>query len=117
MASSRRKRVVASRRRREDDGEEEGSVAAELEDDSLSEGSIISNGDDDADIEPSDISEDENVKPQSAEVRGATSPSTTLPTELNLQKPNIPALNSAFIASSDTNAMMNGLKLDDGTDV
>ena len=116
MASNRGKKVVASRRRREDEGEEEGSVAGDFEDDSLSEGSIISNGDDDADIEPSDISEDEVVKAQHSE-RGPAQPSPKLPTSHNHDVSSARTMDSKFVTSSDTKAMMDGLKVADGKNV
>jgi CASC3/Barentsz eIF4AIII binding len=116
MSSNRRNKIVASRRRREDEGEEEGSVAADNEDDSLSEGSIISNGDDDADIEPSDISEDEIAKAHQTEP-GATQLSPRLPAGHNFMESNNHTTDSKFVASSDTKAMMNGLKRAEGEDV
>jgi CASC3/Barentsz eIF4AIII binding len=116
MPSDRRKKVVASRRRREDEGEEEGSVVADLEDDSLSEGSIISNGDDDADIEPSDMSDEEIVKAHHTET-GAAQPNPSLPSERKHEEPKARATDPKFVSSSDTKAMMNGLKPDDGEKV
>ena len=113
MASSRRTKVVASRRRREDEGEEEGSVAADIDDDSLSEGSIISNGDEDADVEPSDISEDEIAKAHQMAPRPMQL-SQSLAAEHRLVEPNSQMMDSKFVASSDTKAMMNGLQLADG---
>lgn len=112
MASNLRKKVVASRRRREDEGEEEGSVLGEMEDDSLSEGSIISHGDDDADIEPSDISEDDISKTQSNE-HGVALDIANLASTGKEEAPNPQATDSKFTISSDTKAMMNGLKLTD----
>lgn len=116
MPFTRQKKVVASRRRREDEGEEEGSVAGDLEDDSLSEGSVISNGDDDADVEASDISEDETAKtPCPGPAVGQ--PESTLPTERHNKGPSPQTTDSEFVTSSDTKAMMNGLKLGDGKNV
>lgn len=116
MASNPRKKVVASRRRREDEGEEEGSVAGDLEDDSLSEGSIISNGDDDADVEPSDMSEDEVAKAQYTE-ENPTQPNPPSPKAVNHKATNVKEMDSNFVTSSDTAAMMNGLNLAKGKDV
>lgn len=114
MPSSRGKKVAASRRRREDEGEEEGSVAGELEDDSLSEGSIISNGDDDADVEPSDVSEEDVVQAQRNQ-GGPPQPDPALTTTThNLEESSAKAIGSKFFTSSDTKAMMNGLKVPEG---
>ncbi|ERF72970.1 hypothetical protein EPUS_05051 [Endocarpon pusillum Z07020] len=117
MPSSRGKKVVASRRRREDDGEEEGSMAEDLEDDSLSEGSIISNGDDDADIEPSDISEEDVVQAQNNRSGPAQPDPTLTTTKPNLEESSAKATSSKFVTLSDTNTMMNGLKVSEGKDI
>jgi CASC3/Barentsz eIF4AIII binding len=115
MAPSRRKDLVASRRRRQDDGEEEGSVVAELEDDSLSEGSIISqgDGDEDADVEPSDISEDDVARSQRLQ-QVTAEPNGSLPTEPRPKNSTSPAKGINFLATADTEAMLNGLKIADG---
>lgn len=117
MASNGRQKVVVSRRRREDEGEEEGSVLADLEDDSLSEGSIISNGDDDADIEPSDISEDEEVTKVQHNERGPPQPNSSLPIARHLEKVVAQVTDSSFVTSSDTKAMLNGLRQAEGMNV
>ncbi len=117
MPASRGQKVVASRRRREDEGEEEGSVAGDLEDDSLSEGSIISNGDDDADVEPSDISEEDVVQAQHSQSGPAQPDSTLTATTHNLEESSAKEIGSKFVTSSDTKAMMNGLKVSEGKDI
>ncbi|RAH83019.1 hypothetical protein BO86DRAFT_398388 [Aspergillus japonicus CBS 114.51] len=109
----RRHNIGASRRRRRDEeGEDEGSLDGELEDDSLSEGSVISHQDDeDADGEGSDDSDDE-----------LQTSSHTRASQLNGRRPEVnqkpgrrhsTSPSKRLIAStmSDTEAMMNGMKL------
>lgn len=116
-----RHRIGASRRRREDEGEDEGSAAGEdieQEDDSMSEGSLPSHlgDDDDADGEGSDLTDDEDsAAPQVTKKNGhrradghgkqdATSGQETL---------SVPYKPTLTTTVSDTEAMMNGLKVSD----
>lgn len=118
MAPHRRHRIGASRRRRrEDEGEDEGSIDGALEDDSLSEGSVLSHqDDDDADGEGSDASEDDaSDSPQAdksnGQVNGRVHEAEEAPPEGRSASPGKRLFASTM---SDTEAMMNGLKLSDG---
>lgn len=116
MAPARRPYVGASRRKRwDEDGEDEGSMVGDVEDDSLSEGSIDSRPDDeDADGEGTEGSEDEATtsagvdKANGSQMNGdelghqPARHSSTSPRKLGL-KP----------AMSETEAMLNGLKVPD----
>lgn len=111
MAPARRHIGASRRKRRDDDGEDEGSLAGDLEDDSLSEGSVGSRpGDEDADGEGSEASEDDGhpsdkLNGSRANGRGLNQParSSSTPTA----KPELKA------TVSDTEAMLNGLKVSD----
>lgn len=108
MAPYRRRKIGASRRRREDEGEDEGSTPEELEDDSLSDGSVVSNqDDDDADGEGSEASEDDSVDRTNGHVNGVH--------EAGAEKGRSPSPGKRVLAStlSDTEAMMNGIKISD----
>ncbi|EEH34981.2 hypothetical protein PAAG_06028 [Paracoccidioides lutzii Pb01] len=129
MAPHRRSRI-ASRRRREDDGDEEGSIDGDLEDDSLSEGTISAH-EDDADEEGSDMSEDDTTGPVErlstngqvlttngddrgergqGEQRGERGQRQRRDESISPAKP-------VFGATvSDTEAMMDGLKLSEGAE-
>lgn len=116
MAPHRRHHIGASRRRRrEDEGEDEGSIDGALEDDSLSEGSVVSNqDDDDADGEGSDASEDDtSVSPQAdgnnGQVNGRVHEAEAQPEGRSAS----PGKRPFASTMSDTEAMMNGLKLSD----
>ena len=112
----RRHHIGASRRtRREEEGEDEGSISGELEDDSLSEASGISHQeDDDADGEGSDDSDDEvSIPPQGADTNGH--PINGRMPEAGQQSRRFhsasPDKRAATHAISDTEAMMNGMKI------
>ncbi|KAJ5110779.1 hypothetical protein N7532_001314 [Penicillium argentinense] len=114
----RRRHIGASRRkRREDEGEEEGSIVGDLEDDSLSEGSVDSHpGDEDADVEGS---EDEDIQvtkqPGKSNPRKPNGREHEHPKRRNAASPNKPGLKTTV---SDTEAMLNGLKItDEGEEV
>ncbi|KAL9105877.1 MAG: hypothetical protein Q9187_008646, partial [Circinaria calcarea] len=116
MGAPRRKDIITSRRRVDDDGEEEGSVAAGIEDDSLSEGSVISDADDDADAEGSDVSETGTPRRRPAKARSDPSNYTE---EVNgkLEESVISVKKQPLTATmTDTEAMMNGLKISDDVD-
>lgn len=123
MAPVRRHRIGASRRRREDEGEDEDSAVGNVEEDedSMSDGSLPSHlGDeDDADGEGSDLSEDEGANTLHADKRnghtkghGRRGHSTTTGESRDdkLDAPFKPTLTATV---SDTEAMMNGLKISD----
>ncbi|PYH41113.1 uncharacterized protein BP01DRAFT_306601 [Aspergillus saccharolyticus JOP 1030-1] len=110
----RRHNIGASRRRRKDEeGEDEGSLDGELEDDSLSEGSVISHqDDDDADGEGSDESDDGLPTP-------LHHPHASQPSRRKLRvhqkrgrrHSSSPGKRLVAGTMSDTEAMMNGMKL------
>ncbi|KAJ5114631.1 hypothetical protein NUU61_000390 [Penicillium alfredii] len=109
--ASRRRHIGASRRkRRDDEGEDEGSMVGDLEEDSLSEASADSHQDDeDADGEGSEGSDNEGANGSQVNSRArdqSTQQSSTSPEKRGLKA-----------AVSDTEAMMNGLKLSDETKV
>lgn len=106
----RRHHIGASRRKRkEDEGEDEGPLAGDLEDDSLSEGSAGTHQDDeDADVEASETEDETTAGPDklNGKVNGREqrhiSPS-----------PDKPGLKATV---SDTEAMLNGLKISKNTE-
>lgn len=109
MAPRRHNIGASRRRRREDEGEDEGSLDGEVEDDSLSEGSVVSHQDeDDADGEASDETEDEpgpvgksNMQQINGRVPGGPRHRHSVSTRNN----------KLATMVSDTDAMMNGLKI------
>jgi len=111
MAPPRRHIGASRRKRREEDGEDEGSMAGDLGDDSLSEGSVCSNQEDeDADGEISEESEDEvSTLAKSKQVNGHRE----IFTRNSSSSPEKRGLKSTV---SDTEAMLNGLKLSDAGD-
>ncbi|KAL8732189.1 MAG: hypothetical protein Q9166_002936 [cf. Caloplaca sp. 2 TL-2023] len=117
MVAPRRKHLAASKRRVDEEGEdEEGSVVAGVEDDSMSEASAISDADDDADAEGSEISDIRVSQPSNHPTKAAVNgqpiprPHERQPANATSQKPSFAAM------TSDTAAMMNGLRLADNTD-
>jgi hypothetical protein len=115
MAPHRRRNLVASRRRVDDEGEdEEGSLVGDVDDDSLSEGSVITNPEDDADGEGSGTSEDEALSPKEPiKVNGHTNGLATESKGSESVKPAMSAKGAFAVAATDTDAMMNGLRIDD----
>jgi hypothetical protein len=115
MAPHRRRNLVASRRRVDDEGEdEEGSLVGDVDDDSLSEGSVITNPEDDADGEGSGTSEDEALSPKEPiKVNGHTNGLATESKGSESVKPAMSAKGAFPVAATDTDAMMNGLRIDD----
>ncbi|EAS36688.3 uncharacterized protein CIMG_02042 [Coccidioides immitis RS] len=108
MAPHHRRRLPASRRRIEDEGEEDGSVAGDFEDDSLSEAS--SHQDEDPEGEGSDFSD--NDFPASPESRKDERVESRTQKEANCSSPT----KTPFAAKvSETEAMLNGMKLADDT--
>ncbi|KAL2862951.1 uncharacterized protein BJX67DRAFT_276628 [Aspergillus lucknowensis] len=119
MAPRRHNIGASRRRRREDEGEDEGSLDGEVEDDSLSEGSVISQqDDDDADGEGSDESDDDNIStknPANRQINGRVPDGHRGSRRRHSASPRKSALATAV---SDTDVMMNGLRvIDDGKGV
>lgn len=122
MAPHRRNIGASRRRRREDDGEDGDSADGELDDESLSEGSDISHQeDDDADGESSDGGEQGKVStsaPQAARVNGhqvnGRVPALDQPSERRTAAS--PEKQGKVSTVSDTEAMLNGLKVSEDTD-
>ncbi|KAL2823511.1 CASC3/Barentsz eIF4AIII binding-domain-containing protein [Aspergillus cavernicola] len=112
MAARRHNIGASRRRRREDEGEDEGSLDGEVEEDSLSEGSVISQQDyEDADGEGSDESEGENTSadgPHNQQVNGRVPERPQGSPRRHSTSPSKATLSTAI---SDTDAMLNGLKL------
>ncbi|KAJ5692118.1 hypothetical protein N7462_001541 [Penicillium macrosclerotiorum] len=113
MAPSRHHIGTSRRKRRDDEGEDEGSLAGDLEDDSLSEGSVDSRQDEeDADGEGSESDGELSTtaatdKLNGSKVNGRELP---LPQRHSSASPSKPALKTTV---SDTEAMLNGLKISD----
>jgi hypothetical protein len=120
MAASRSKKgLLSSRRRAHDEGEEEEGPEDVLSE-TQSEGSVVSDVEDLDISDLSDIEEGEEghstkhvaagtAKQSRSEAAKYTGNATQDPV-----KPGDPAASSAFKTTSDTEAMMNGLKLEDG---
>lgn len=112
MAPPRRHIGASRRKRRDDDGEDEGSLAGAVDDDSLSEGSADSRQDEeDADGEGSE-SEDDTVttaagvdKVNGRQVNGRELDQPQRRSSASLGKPGLKT------TVSDTEAMLNGLKI------
>ena len=127
MVAPRRRNLIARRRRRShDDGEDEGSVAEGV-DDSLSEGSLPSDveEDADADVEGSETSEagktrrsNNGVVKKAEQENGTKATNGHAPEQQQSQQPQpqpqttskLPSFNASV---ADTDAMMNGMKIDD----
>jgi hypothetical protein len=114
MAPHRRRNLVASRRRvKDDDEDEEGTFTGDVDDDSLSEGSVISNPDDDADGEGSGTSEDEASSPDSpVKINGHANGLTAESKGSEPLKPGKKAEGAFTTPTTDTDAMMNGLRIE-----
>lgn len=96
----------------EDEGdEEEGSLAGEVDDDSLSEGSAISNADDDADAEGSDVSEDDGLASPADSRRNGHVNGHAKEAKKVQSEPAEPKAKGISTATTDTEAMMNGIKI------
>ncbi|KAJ5210336.1 hypothetical protein N7491_010142 [Penicillium cf. griseofulvum] len=110
MAPLRRHIGASRRKRREEDGEEEGSMAGDIGDDSLSEGSVDSHQEDeDADGEVSEESEDEvSTLDKADKVNGRGVEKSTRHSSASPEKRGLKT------TVSDTEAMLNGLKVSDG---
>lgn len=110
MAPLRRHIGASRRKRREEDGEEEGSMAGDMGDDSLSEGSADSHQEDeDADGEVSEESEDEvSALDKAGKVNGRGVDKSTRSSSASPEKRGLKT------TVSDTEAMLNGLKISDG---
>ncbi|KAF7715612.1 Uncharacterized protein PECH_000976 [Penicillium ucsense] len=117
MAPSRRHIGASRRQRRDDEGEDESFQIGELEDDSLSEGSIGSHHDDDDDAEGdvSDVDEEVSEKVVADDVEnGKASDGDANQARKQASAPaRKPGLKMTV---SDTEAMLNGLKMSDDGD-
>lgn len=118
MAPHSRRHVGASRRkRRDEEGEDEGSVDGGLEEDSLSEGSIISHqDDDDADGEGSDESEDDaSVPSQSDRIESHRVNGRVREVDGQSGRKSASPVKQHFASTvSDTEAMLNGIRISEG---
>ncbi|KAI9824637.1 MAG: hypothetical protein M1819_000838 [Sarea resinae] len=116
MAAHRRRDFPASRRRRADDGEEEeGSLAADVDDDSLSEGSASSDAEEDADADDSDLSETDGTGSRETgtdkvKANGVSKAGYGIQ-ESRAEDAPADERGKAFSAMTDTEAMMNGMKI------
>jgi hypothetical protein len=103
---------MVPRRRRADDGEDETSIAGDVDDDSLSEGSAASLVDDDADGEASDGSLDDDerhdTEPSASPTANTKHPSAKSQANTDTKEPE--QSNTAFSATADNHAMLNGLQ-------
>ncbi|KAL8909069.1 MAG: hypothetical protein Q9207_000403 [Kuettlingeria erythrocarpa] len=117
MVAPRTKRLAASRRRIDEEGEdEEGSIAAGMDDDSMSETSAISDADEDADAEGSEVS-DGDIRQNPGVSANAIVNGQKIAASEGHQPVNAATKTPSFAAmTSDTVAMMNGLKIDEYTD-
>jgi len=121
MAAPRKRPLVSRRRRVDDEGEDEGSAATELVDDSQSEISVPSDIDEDADADDSDLS-DLDISPSvstgkpKSKVNGATKSVKPPPSMImtDALSPPIARSDTNFTAMTDTEVMMNGLKISKG---
>ncbi|KAF1986274.1 hypothetical protein K402DRAFT_421480 [Aulographum hederae CBS 113979] len=113
-----RRDLMRSRRRVDEEGEEEGSVAAtDLAEESQSDASVRSDLDEAADADDSDLSETDAADSQTvASTVAASKPEPKSPEKHTSSEP--PAAvepakhnDTTFATSTDTDAMMNGLKL------
>ncbi|KAJ5930714.1 hypothetical protein N7466_006207 [Penicillium verhagenii] len=112
MAPQRRHIGASRRQRRDDDGEDEGSLAGDLEDDSLSEGSVRSHQEDeDADVEGSET-EDETAAGLGTDKLNGRKTNGREPRRSSTS-PTKPGLKTTV---SDTEAMLNGLKVSDDSE-
>lgn len=116
MAPARNHIGASRRKRRDDEGEDEGSHVGEMDDDSLSEGSVDSHQEDeDADGEVSESDEEASTtldtdKLNGGKVNGRNPDQTEQHSSVSPRKP------ALKMTVSDTEAMLNGLKLSDDTD-
>ncbi|KAJ5886387.1 uncharacterized protein N7473_009061 [Penicillium subrubescens] len=118
MAPARRHIGASRRKRRDDEGEDEGSQVGEMDDDSLSEGSVDSHQEDeDADGEVSESDEEASTtldtdKLNDGKVNGRN------PGQTERHSSALPRKPALKMTVSDTEAMLNGLKLsDDGDEI
>lgn len=111
MAPHRRRRIITSRRRREDEGEDGGSAAGDIEDDSLSEGTMSNLDEDPDDGEGSEASEGADVPQSHGQVRTGAEEAQQLE-----GKSSSPGKGMFSATVSDTEAMLNGMKLTEEAD-
>lgn len=122
MAAPRRRDLVRRRRRVDDEGEDDASVATEHLDDSHSEATLPSDAEEDADADYSDLSETEAVGSTAAE-RAASKANGVSRTEkrqaraarTSKMSSSDTRADASFATLTDTEAMMNGLKIAEAT--
>ncbi|CEJ56850.1 hypothetical protein PMG11_05567 [Penicillium brasilianum] len=118
MAPARRHIGASRRKRREDEGEDEGSQVGELDDDSLSEGSVGSHQEDedaDGEVSESDGEASTSLDTDKLNGRKTNGRNPNQPEQRSSTTPRKPGLKMTV---SDTEAMLNGLKLsDDGDEI
>lgn len=103
MPSNKRRGPVPRRRRHDDDGEEDGSTAGDVQEYASSEGSVTSDVEDDGDVSAASVDE---------EAQSVPSPI------LEKQQPQQNADQERhFKTTAETQAMLNGLKVQDGETV
>jgi hypothetical protein len=114
-----RKRGIIARRRRLDEEDNDMTVATEMADDSQSDMSGPSEGDADADADNSDLSGDDNSAPSLANGKSRRKTNSARDTKPRPSQrepsPPIARSDSKFMASKDTEMMMNGLQVGDET--
>lgn len=103
MPSNKRRGPVPRRRRHDDDGEEDGSTAGDGQEYASSEGSVTSDVEDDGDV--SAVSVDEEAQSVPSPVLEKEQPQQNVDQERH------------FKTTAETQAMLNGLKLQDGENV
>lgn len=120
MGPTRRHIGASRRKRRDDEGEDEGSQVGELDDDSLSEGSVDSHQEDedaDGEVSESDGEASTTVDTDKPKLNGRTTNGRD-PNQAEQHSSTTPRKPGLKMTVSDTEAMLNGLKLsDDGDEV
>lgn len=125
MAATRKRNLLSSRRRVHEEGEEDDGIV-DLGDDSQSEASALTDAEDNADTYGSDLSEidsrevqpstqaiDESRAVEAIDEGGSDHGTESWTAQDALASP---PTKPAFIPTADTNAMMNGLKPDHGSE-
>lgn len=118
MAPARRHIGASRRKRRDDEGEDEGSQVGEVDDDSLSEGSVDTHQEDeDADGEVSESDGEASTTLDTDKLNGGKTNGRN-PNRTDQHSSTSPRKPALKMTVSDTEAMLNGLKLsDDGDEI
>lgn len=103
MPSNKRRAPVPRRRRHDDDGEEDDSTAGDIQEYASSEGSVTS-----------DVEEDGDISAASVDDEAHSTPSPVLEKQ---KPPQNAAQERHFKTTAETQAMLNGLKVQDGETV